>query len=1253
LGKAGNAAIIESSDQLRMPDAFIGGDRFEITRRIGAGGMGVVYEAFDREQRTRVALKTLRYADASLLYRFKQEFRNLTGVVHPNLATLYELFAVNDSWFFTMELVDGCNFLDYVRRGPGQPLVQNPTLSGEVDVTLSFHRDAEVRLPVRPPQPLASAEQFLRLRRVMRQLAEAINTLHGAGKLHRDIKPSNVLVTNEGRTVLLDFGLTIALNDEVDKHVISGTVEYMSPEQAEAMPLGPASDWYAVGCMLYESLTGRLPFRGSDAEVLSEKRSMDVHPPHHIAPNAPADLDRLCSDLLRRDPARRPVNEEILRRLGVRSAITLASDRVSLVGRREHLDALHAAFHSVCEGRPVAVFLHGGSGEGKSFLVESFIGSVPAHEGAVVLAGRCYDTEAVPYKALDSLIDSLSRYLKRNPEIVERIVPRDARALTRVFPVLQNVPALLAAPQRSLEHASDQEVRRRAAAALRELLARLGDRVPVVLCIDDLQWGDADSGVILSELLRGPDPPVALFIGVYRTESSAVSPILRLLLGMVSDTGGMERRDLPVGVLSRSEARSLAEQLLEDFGDARNAAEAIADESAGVPYFIHELVRFVRSGEQIRLGTPITLEEMLERRVAALPAPSRALLETIALAGRPIQQGDAIRAAEVTGDVSAAVARLRSEHLLRSSGPGEKDTVEPYHDRIRETLVSRMTAQDRKERHRLLAETLESSRVTDPETLALHFRGAERFDRAAHYYAEAARQAADALAFDHAAELDRQSLLLRAANDPANHALRVHLADALANAGRGGEAAAEYQRAFDDADPFEAVELRRRAAYHYAISGHIAEGRDLSRALLAQHGMKMPETPASIIAALLLSRLRLWLRGYKFRERAEREIDPAQLSRIDVVWSVALGLSMTDLIGGAALQTRGLILALDSGEPYRVARSMTVSAAQAANEGRKSAAKMFAVAEDIVVRCRHPHLFALLALTRGAAEFVTGRWSACLPLVDEADVILRERCTGMAWELDTAHTFALWSLIYMGEFAELTRRTALLLKEAEDRGDRYAYTNFGTYHQPHALLAADDPRAARELFEASRARWTTDRFYMQNLTCVFMESLIDTYEGDGTAGYQRYEKAWPALKSSQMLRSQLLRLLTYHFRARAALAAAARGNRPDLLRAAEADAKRIAAERVAWSVPYARVLFAGVALLRGDRDRAVSLLRQSADEFDRADMRSHSASARLLLGELLGGADGEQLMKEANDWFAAHGVRNGRAMARMHIGAVV
>jgi hypothetical protein len=1246
------------------PRGFGGSDRFEVTRRIGAGGFGVVYEAFDREHRARVALKTLPQTDAAHLYRFKQEFRNLAGVVHPNLATLYELFAVEDSWFFTMEYVDGRTFLEYVRFGPGSAFPPGeqapPDEASDEDHTLKYH--GARGQPARPViteigLPLQSEEQFARLRGALRQLAEAIHALHLAGKLHRDIKPSNVLVTPEGRTVLLDFGLTIAWRGEQeDEEVISGTPAYMSPEHAAGKTLGPASDWYSVGCMLYEALTGQLPFDGSVSEILAAKLARSVPPLRPLTPDVPADLEQLCRDLLQRDPADRPADDEILRRLGASPSNVVAADRVTLIGRQEHFGAMRAAFQTVRRGRPVAVFLHGASGEGKSFLVQSFLERVSGQAGAVVLAGRCYEAEAVPYKALDSLIDSLAQSLRRQSDIAEQVVPRDARALIRVFPVLRSVPALAGAPPRPGDHPSDQEVRRRAAGALRELLARLGDRVPVVLCIDDLQWGDVDSGIIISELLRGPEPPVALFIGVYRSEYAGTSPILRALLAPQDDSGGAERRDLPLGLLPIADAWSLAAELLEEFGENREAAaEAIARESGGLPYFIHELVRFVRSGAEIRAGEPIALDDVLAWRVSALPAEPRDLLETIAVAGRPIRQRDAFAAVTIGGDVAAAAMRLRSEHLVRSTGPGENDTIEPYHDRIRETLVARMPAGDRKERHLRLAETLESSGGGDAETLAIHFRGAQRFDKAAHYYAEAARQAAEALAFEHAAELDRESLRLRSEDDPERHALRIHLADALANAGRGGEAAREYEAALSGASQFEAVELRRRAAYQYCVSGHIAEGRAAMRTLLAQHGIALPESATAIIITLLRNRLRLWFRGYDFQERKAADIDPAVLSRIDVVWSAAAGLSMNDIIAGAGLQTYGLILALDSGELVRIARSMAWEATHTSNEGSRTAAKtakLLDLAQEIAGRAAHPHAHGMATMARGIAEFTSGRWATCVPLLDEADAIFREQCRGVAWELDTAHAFALWALIYMGEFAEMGRRTSLLLKEAEERGDLYAYTTFGTFMEPHALLAADDPTVAREFLNTSRERWTTNGFYLQDLCALMTDSLIDTYEGDGARGFQRYVDAWSKIKASQLLRSQAIRMLTYHFRARAALAGAVKGGRPDLLRAAEADAKRLASEGVAWCEPYARVLFAGVTLIRGDRERAVSLLRQSAEEFDRVNMRSHAVSARRLMGDVVGGSEGEQLTSDADAWFTTQGIRNGRAMARMHVGAV-
>jgi eukaryotic-like serine/threonine-protein kinase len=1177
---------------------FLGTTRYEVLRRLGEGGMGVVYQARDRQRQATVALKTLRHVDATSIYRLKAEFRALADVNHPNLVTLHELQCVDGQWFFSMEFVDGLNFLSYVRHG--YELSRADTLE---------------LAPAAPQESRSASLDVPRLRAALGQLAQGVTALHQVGKLHRDIKPANVLVTEGGRVVLLDFGLvtdSAPSRPRLSIDALVGTAAYMAPEQAASEKLTAASDWYAVGVMLYEALTGRLPFDGSSLEIMVKKQSDEPRPPAGTPAEAPPDLVALCMELLRRRPEDRPPAAEIQRRLGAASderpppTKRTSSSPARLIGRELQLGALANAFDASAE-RATVVFVHGSSGMGKSALVRRFLESVD--ERALILTGRCYERESVPSKGFDRLIDSLSTHLLTLPAMeVQAILPRDVAALLRVFPTLRRVAVLADARRIDTVTADAQELRRRAFAGLRELLARLADRRRLVLFVDDLQWGDVDSASLLAELLRPPDAPALLFIGSYRSEDAATTPVVRAL-----------PRDnvieLALDKLTIYQARELAASLLD--GIAGADAGAIARESGGSPFFIGELVRYIEVGAGIG-GGEVTLDRVVARRLEMLPERARRLLHVLALHGRPLPREVALLAAELPPD-DGAVAQLRVNNLARTRG-GE-ELVETYHDRIRETVMALVGEEAARRCHAKLAAALEAFGSADAESLADHHHGAGDLERAGHWFDVAAAQAVEMLAFDRAARLYRMALELL----PAARGLRVKLGDALVNAGRGAEAARAYLSAREGASAVEQRILTRRAAEQFLFSGHIDEGRALMRQVLRALGMDLSPTQARSLASLVMGRARLRLRGFAFEERAASEIAPDILERIDACWSIAHGFGMVDVLTSHQFHTRHMLLALDAGEPNRIARALAIEPTIASAGGNFARAeKLIALATELAERTGNPHALGLTSMEAATVAFMQGNFKLARQQFERAEQIFRERCTGVSSELGTTQQLKLITLFYLGDLQALAQGVPDHIRHAEERGDLFSTLVAKISYSNVYWLISDDAAGARRQAEDAVARWSSDGFHVQHFAALTALAHVDLYLGDAEAAWRRVQEKWRAVKASILFRVQSSRTEAHLLRARAALAMARA--RPDgrerLVAIVEQHAKKLAATPIRHARPQALLLLAGAAATRGDDARARALLDEAIAACAAADLALHELAGRYRRGQLAGGDAG-------------------------------
>ena len=668
--------------------------RYELRRVLGRGGTGTVYEALDTKTQAVVALKTVSATVAEDLYRLKHEFRVLTDVQHQNLVHFGELACEDNTWFFTMELVSGVNFIDYVRPAAvaGESL---PTPSDVVDdsiVTRTVLRELTAATGIRIENDRRGGPTYVesRLRRALVQLIEAVSVVHAAGHVHRDVKPSNVLVSREGRVVLIDFGLVLALaGGEASSGDRMGTPSYMAPEQIEGLPLGPAADWYAVGTMLYVALTGVLPFAHC-GDVLRAKLDLSAPEPRDLVRGLPPDLERLCVDLLDRDPRKRPSEDDIRARLRMppraraSTAPPAPSEAVALfVGRLREQDQLTSALRDVERGQPRVVVVEGEPGVGKTALVHQFLAE--NQDRPLTLSGRCYEQEIVPFQGIDSIIDALSEHLlTRSSQDVSKLVAGGVRYLATVFPVLRRVPAIQAAMSPARMVASQSGLREHAFDECARLFAALAAERPLIVCLDDLQWVDADSLALLERSVLPQSGASCLFLATLRSGVDLAPAVATLRAAAAR----IELAGLP-----EEASRALWDTLrhADDSSDSDHATErAIAmREAAGHPLFLAELARAAREGRFDRHAG--ALLDVLRDRIGQHDQIERDFLEMAAIAGAPMPYQIIARAAGLdVGECHARIGRLKVAQLLRVSLVGDDRCVEPYHDRVREAVMERL-----------------------------------------------------------------------------------------------------------------------------------------------------------------------------------------------------------------------------------------------------------------------------------------------------------------------------------------------------------------------------------------------------------------------------------------------------------------------------------------------------------------------------------------------------------------------------------
>jgi tetratricopeptide (TPR) repeat protein/tRNA A-37 threonylcarbamoyl transferase component Bud32 len=590
--------------------------RYAILKKLGEGRKGVVYKARDTALNRVVAIKMLKSAVSGeeACSRFIREAQAVAKLNHPNIVSIYDIGEEDEKQFFVLEFVDGMSLRSLMETYP----------EGKCDIQTVLRTAIDV--------------------------CSALQYAHSQGVLHRDIKPENILITEEGTAKLMDFGLAKMLGQPsiTQEGIIVGTVAYVAPEIALGRGADARSDMYSFGAVLYETVTGRPPFTGEDPVkvIFSHIHDYPVSP-SRLNPKVPQALDECIMKLLEKEPGKRyqsaadlltvlrEVAEGFLREVLVpahKPTVVVPSPRssavkeVQLIDRVEEMGGLREAVDRAVRGEGGVVFLHGEAGIGKTRLTRE-LGAYARLRGMQVLYGRCpalFRMDGVPPYVLWN--EAIKDYLQAcTPEQLYRVVGFYPGELSKLVPELKQ--KLGAVPQSlpiNPEHGRD-----RVFEAVSQFVTNISKEAPLLVVLDDLQWTDQSSLLLLHYLARGVHKESLLLLGAYReTDVDERHPLPAVVTEL-----NRERllQSVPLKRLSFDDASEMIRRILEQDDVPREFCELVYEKTRGNPFFVEEVIKSLKEEgviyreenrwkikEVSKIEFPETVKGVIKNRISRL-----------------------------------------------------------------------------------------------------------------------------------------------------------------------------------------------------------------------------------------------------------------------------------------------------------------------------------------------------------------------------------------------------------------------------------------------------------------------------------------------------------------------------------------------------------------------------------------------------------------------------------------------------------